>query len=78
MKEDTKGPRITAHSFYRELRSYGFDRNQILHVITELVELVIHSVQSEKSQPELTAVTVASEEESQRGSDLVVPERLAS
>jgi hypothetical protein len=51
MKADARGPRIAARSFFRQLRTQGYDRNQIINVLSELMELVIDSIQGEKRQP---------------------------
>nr|AYM53692.1 hypothetical protein [Cystobacter fuscus] len=45
MNTDTQGPRITARSFFREMRTYGYTPNQIIRIINELLELVTHCVQ---------------------------------
>ncbi|ATB42007.1 hypothetical protein CYFUS_007483 [Cystobacter fuscus] len=45
MNTDTKGPRITARSFFREMRTYGYSPNQIIRIINELLDLVTHCVQ---------------------------------
>lgn len=45
MNTDTKGPLITARSFFREMRTYGYTPNQIIRIINELLDLVTRCVQ---------------------------------
>ena len=60
MNTDTKGPRITARSFFRELRTYGYTPDQIIRIINELLDLVTHCVQ--KGQRPNTLVDTSGEE----------------
>nr|AYM52402.1 hypothetical protein [Cystobacter sp.] len=48
MNPDIRGPRITAHSFFQEMRSYGYTPKQIIRIINELLELVTTSVREEQ------------------------------
>jgi hypothetical protein len=53
MNTDKRTPLITARSFFRQLRSYGYGPNQILPIINELLELVTASVREGKLSPVL-------------------------
>ncbi|WNG43626.1 hypothetical protein F0U60_05595 [Archangium minus] len=48
MNSDTRGPPSTAHSFFQELRSYGYTSKQIIRIINELLELTTTRVREEQ------------------------------
>ncbi|QRK12148.1 hypothetical protein JQX13_20165 [Archangium violaceum] len=58
MNPDTRGPRITAHSFFKEMRSYGYTSKQIIRIINELLELVTTSVREERRTPSVAEARV--------------------
>lgn len=58
MNTDTKGPRITARSFFREMRTYGYTPNQIIRIINELLDLVTQCVQEGQRPNTLVDPTV--------------------
>lgn len=43
---DAKSARVLARSFYQELRSGGFDHNQILAASNEILELVAQDLRA--------------------------------
>jgi hypothetical protein len=51
MNTDSNGLLITARSFFRQMRSYGYSPNQIIRIINELLELVTSSVREGKITP---------------------------
>ena len=53
MNIDSKGPLITAHSIFRQMRSYGYTPNQIILIINELLGLVTDAVREEQRVPGL-------------------------
>ncbi|MFP2927249.1 hypothetical protein ACLESO_19035 [Pyxidicoccus sp. 3LG] len=52
MKTDARGPRITAHSFFQQLHAYGYDSKQLIHVVSELLDLITHSMRESRKVPE--------------------------
>jgi hypothetical protein len=58
MHTDSKAHVITARSFFRQMRSYGYTPNQIIRIINELLELVTTSVREEQRTPMLAEATV--------------------
>ena len=46
--ESTKGTKILAKSFFKELRENGYDCNQILAISTELIDLVTRELKGEE------------------------------
>ena len=44
MNTDAKAALITARSFFRQMRSYGYTPHQIIRIINELLELVTTTV----------------------------------
>lgn len=50
MNDDVRGPRIAARTFFQQLRAHGYDSNQILGVVSDLIGLVTQSIQ-QKNQP---------------------------
>lgn len=50
MNSDARGPRIAAKSFFRQLQSQGYNRDQIITVLSELLELIIHSIHDKKHE----------------------------
>lgn len=57
MNADSRTPLITARSFFRQMRSYGYSPNQIIRIINELLELVTTSVREGKLTPVLVEAT---------------------
>ena len=57
MNTDSNGLLITARSFFRQMRSYGYSQNQIIRIINELLELVTTSVREGKLTPVLAEAT---------------------
>lgn len=57
MNTDSRTPLITARSFFRQMRSYGYSPNQIIRIINELLELVTTSVREGKLTPVLAEAT---------------------
>jgi len=58
MNTDSQGPLITARSFFRQMRSYGYTPNQIIRIINELLELVTTTVREQQRSPFLAEATV--------------------
>jgi flagellar biosynthesis protein FlhB len=54
MNTDTRAALITARSFFRQMRSYGYTPHQIIRIINELLELVTATVR-EKQQNHVLA-----------------------
>ncbi len=57
--EPTKGAKILARSFFKELRDNGYDCNQILAISTELIDLVTRDIRGEgtSSNPAVVPAT---------------------
>ena len=49
-KKSPKSSRILARSFYNELRTNGFSRNEILAVSSEMLGLVTHDIKERNFQ----------------------------
>lgn len=50
----SKGTRILARSFFKELRGNGYSHSQILALSTELIDLVTREVKAEDAINEVT------------------------
>jgi hypothetical protein len=59
---DTRGPRISARSFFRHLCEHGYSSTQLIGVDSELVELITCSVQERKTTTD--AAVIASQDAS--------------
>jgi hypothetical protein len=53
MTTDARGPRITARSFYQQLRAHGFNSQQLIGVATELIELITSSLRENRNAAEV-------------------------
>jgi len=66
MNIDHRGPRIAARSFFQQLHTYGYSSGQLIHVVSELIGLITHSIQETRKEPD--SVQTSSPATENRGS----------